>query len=148
MPVRKKVKIKGKKGTVDGIVFKSMLELHCYNSLKMNGLQFDYESESITLLPGFIPIDGYYKSVPKTKSIVKAGGKRQLPITYKPDFVSHTHKFYIETKGFIPSQHTFHIRWKLFLKWLSDNNMLDYKVFIVRNQFQVEEAIKVITNGQ
>ena len=71
-------------------------------------------------------------------------GKKELPITYKPDFVSYEHEFFIETKGYIPSQHTFTVRWKLFLKWLVDNEMGHYSVFLPKNQKQVDEVIKII----
>jgi hypothetical protein len=147
MPRKKTGAVRSKKKTIDGIIFASTLESYCYTSLKSNGLEFKYEGESITLIPSFAPVDGYYKSVLKNKNLVHAGSRRLLPITYKPDFISHKHKFYIETKGFVPSQHTFTLRWKLFLRWLNDNNMSDYKVFLVKNQSQVDEAIKIITNG-
>ena len=141
MPRKKTGAVRSKKKTVDGITFESMLEAYCYASLQLKGLDFKYEGESITLLPSFRSVDTYYKSVPKTKSLVAYGGKTQRPITYKPDFVSHTHKFYIETKGFVPSQHTFTVRWKLFLKYLMDSGMSDHAVFIPKNKSQVDEII-------
>lgn len=148
MPRKKTGAVRSKKKTIDGITFASTLESYCYTSLKSKGIQFEYEGESITLLPSFAPVGQYYKSMLKKKELVHVGMRKQLPITYTPDFVSHSNKFYIETKGFVPSQHTFHIRWKLFLKWLTDNNMSDYKVFLVKNQHQVDEAISIISNGQ
>ena len=73
-----------------------------------------------------------------------ATGRVVLPIKYTPDFVSHEHKFIIETKGYVPSQHTFPLRWKLFLKYLMENEMDDYMLFIPKNKKQVDETIKII----
>ena len=67
-----------------------------------------------------------------------------LGVKYTPDFVSHEHRFIIETKGWVPSQHTFPLRWKMFLKYLSDNDMDDYMLFIPKNKKQVDETITII----
>ncbi len=47
--------------TYDGIEFKSALELYCYKRLKDNGFDFQYESESITLVDGFRNEGVYFK---------------------------------------------------------------------------------------
>jgi hypothetical protein len=68
-------------------------------------------------------------------------------ITYTPDFVSDSHKFIIETKGFVPSNHSFPLRWKLFLHHLQAQGMGDYKLFMPRNQEQVNHVIKEIQDA-
>ena len=70
--------------------------------------------------------------------------KAVLGIKYTPDFVSHHHKFIIETKGYVHSQHTFPLRWKLFLKYLVENGMDDYMLFIPKNRKQVDATIQLI----
>ena len=73
-----------------------------------------------------------------------------LPLNTPPT-VSHDHRFIIETKGYVPSQHTFPLRWKLFLHYLRDNDMEDYMLFIPKNKKQVDETIRIIKqhlNGQ
>ena len=55
-------------------------------------------------------------------------------------------RFIIETKGFVPSQHTFPLRWKLFLKYMVENDMDDYMLFIPKNKKQIEHAVSIIKN--
>lgn len=146
MTAKKKGAVRSKKKVIDGITFASSLEAYCYKRLKESGFKFAYEGHKFTLLPS-AQYDGVYsKSVPKKKDLVSYAGKRIHPVTYTPDFFSLEHRFVIETKGYVPSQHTFHIRWKLFLHYLNENGMGDFKLFIPRNQSQVEEVIKVLKN--
>jgi len=142
----KKTKINAEKNFYDGIQFKSGLELYCYKKLKAAGLAFDYEPESYTLMDGFVFPGTYFKCTNGAKLMVNRSNGKEFPITYKPDFVSNDHKFIIETKGFVPSQHTFTIRWKLFLHWLVINEMTDYKIFLPKNQLQVDQTINIILN--
>lgn len=88
---------------------------------------------------------GYYKSTKGNDMMLDKTGAKQQQISYTPDFVSHPHKFIIETKGFVPSNHSFPIRMKLFLSFLKNNGMGDYSVFIPKSQKQVDQAIKLIT---
>ena len=143
----KKTKLNASKNFHNEIQFKSGLELYCYKKLQDAGLAFQYESESYTLVDGFTFGGIYYKCTNGSTLMVDRTNGRELPITYKPDFVSHEHKFIIETKGFVPSQHTFTIRWKLFLNWLVVNNMTDYKIFLPKNKLQVDQTINLIQNN-
>ncbi len=148
---RKKKKtgaVNSTKVTIDGIIFASKIEAYTYSHLKSAGLEFSYESDSFTLMDSFRYDGVQFKSVKSKKDLVDYSGKLTRAITYKPDFVSHTHKFVIEVKGFIPSQHTFPLRWKLFLRYLMNNNMGDYTLYIPRNQSQVNEMIKLISNDR
>jgi len=140
--------VKSKKKTIDGITFASSLEAYTYTKLKEEGIDFEYEGESFELLPSFKFLGTYLSSSPKKKELTDKSGKTVRAITYTPDFVSHTEKFIIETKGFVPSNHSFPLRWKLFLKYLKDNDMEDYQVFLPKNQGQVNDLITIIKDGQ
>lgn len=47
------LKYNNKPKKVDGIKFRSKLEVYCYEALLDSGLEFEYEPESITLIPSF-----------------------------------------------------------------------------------------------
>lgn len=143
---RKKGAVNSKKKTIDGITFASSLEAYCYERLKEAGLQFEYEGKKFELLPSAQYSGVYFKSVPKAKQMKSYQGKKVHPLTYTPDFFSSQHKFIIETKGYVPSQHTFPMRWKLFLHHLNENGMGDYKLFLPRNQEQVRDMITILTS--
>jgi hypothetical protein len=130
---------------------KSTLETYCYDQLKEAKLKFYYEPETFELVSSFRYGGVYYKSSKGKDVMTNATERVVLPVKYTPDFVSHEHKFIIETKGYVPSQHTFPLRWKLFLHYLRDNDMDDYMLFIPKNKKQVDETIRVIKqhlNGQ
>lgn len=138
--------VNSKKIKIDGITFASSLEAYTYKQLKDAKVAFQYEGEVFELMQPFRHYGTYLKST-KGKSILSdQKGKVVRNITYTPDFVSHEHKFIIETKGFVPSNHSFPLRWKMFLKHLQDNNMGDYSVFLPKNRKQVDEVINVIKN--
>jgi len=143
-PRRKTGAVRSKKTIIDGIEFQSSLESYCYTRLKAEGLDFAYEGESLTVLPAFKYVGTYLKSTTGKEEMSDYTGKSVRAITYTPDFVSHTHRFIIETKGFVPSNHSFPLRWKLFLKYLNDNGMGDYRVFLPSNRKQVEATITSI----
>lgn len=148
MAVKKRGAINSKKKVIDGITFASSLEAYCYSKLKESGLAFTYEGKTFELL-GSAHYDGVYmKSVPKKKNMVSYEGKKIHPLKYTPDFFSPQHKFIIETKGYVPSQHTFPVRWKLFLHYLNENGMGDYKLFLPRNQTQVNEVIEILLSHE
>jgi len=141
---RKKGAVQSKKKVIDGITFASGLEAFCYQKLKDSGLEFEYEGRTFELLPSSKYEGVYYKSVPKSKEMKSYQGKKIHPIKYTPDFFSRKHRFIIETKGFVPSQHTFPLRWKMFLHYLNENSMGDYKLFLPRNQEQVRSVIDIL----
>ena len=127
-----------------GVKLKSTLETYCYDKLREAKLKFNYEGETFQLMDSFRYPGIYYKSTRGKDVLVDATNKVALGIKYTPDFVSHEHKFIIETKGFVPSQHTFPLRWKLFLKYMVENDMDDYMLFIPKNKKQIEHAVSVI----
>ena len=124
--------------------FKSTLETYCYDCLKAAKLDFEYEPESFTLIESFRYPGVYHKSTRGKDVMTDAINKFVFRMRYTPDFVSHKHRFIIETKGFVPSQHTFPLRWKMFLKYLKDNDMDDYMLFIPKNKRQVEDTVNII----
>jgi len=126
------------------VKLKSSLEAYCYDQLKEAKLSFEYEEETFQLVDSFRYSGTYFKSSRAKDVMTNATNRVVLPIKYTPDFVSHEHRFFIETKGYVPSQHTFPIRWKLFLKYLRENDMDDYMLFIPKNKKQVDDAIRII----
>lgn len=144
---RKTGAVNSKKRKADGITFASSLEHYCYMKLKEAELEFGYEAEKFEILPGFVYEGMYMKSSPKMKDLVNKGNKKVLAITYTPDFISHTHKFIIETKGYVPSQHTFPLRWKLFMHYMQSVGKGDYKLFLPKNRAQVDLTIKTIRHA-
>lgn len=128
----------------DGKQLKSNLETYCYDQLKEFDIDFVYEGETFIVQDGFRYPGIYYKSTKAKDYMRNATGNAVLQVKYTPDFVSHKHKFVIETKGYVPTQHTFPIRWKMFLKYLVDNGMDDYMLFIPKNKKQVDETIQTI----
>lgn len=129
-----------------GVKLKSTLETYCYDQLREAKLKFNYEGETFHLMDSFRYGGVYHKSTRGKDVLVDATNKVVLGIKYTPDFVSHEHRFIIETKGFVPSQHTFPLRWKLFLKYMVENDMDDYMLFIPKNKKQIEHAVSIIKN--
>ena len=134
---------KSKTAKRGGSTLKSSLETYCYDRLKAEKIDFTYE-ETFQLTPSMSYNATYFKSKPKTKEMVSYKGKKILPITYKPDFVSHKHKFIIETKGFVRANDSFPLRWKLFIAYLISAGMSDYSLFIPKNREQVDFCINEI----
>ena len=84
----------------------------------------------------------------KKKELSDKTGKIVRGITYTPDFVLPKLKTIIETKGYIRSQHSFPLRFKLFLSYLVNNDMGDWKIFLIKNNKQVDEVINLLKNEQ
>ena len=127
--------------------YRSGLEKYCGDTLTSNGIKFDYEPKFV-IMEGFHYPSMHFKSVPKQTLLVDVTGKKTLPITYKPDFVLHEHKIIIETKGFVRGNDSFPLRWKLFMRHLMETGMGDYRLFIPKNQKQVNQIIDLIKDGQ
>jgi hypothetical protein len=128
--------------TVDGIRFKSRLELYTYNRLKESNIKFKYEEYSFVLLEKF---DFNSKSMELYKSKSQKIFNWQKPqirsISYKPDFVNLRDGWIIECKGF--ANDTFNNKWKMFKKYLNDNGLI-VDLFLPRNQKHVDIVIEYI----
>lgn len=126
--------------------FKSAIEKYCSDALRESGVDFVYEQNTYELMPKFRFPHRYLKMTPKNKTLVDRTNSVQQPIRYTPDFVAKDGSWVIETKGYIPTHHDFPMRWKLFLKYLVDNN-ITCDVYIARNRQQVDEAIRDILSN-
>lgn len=107
----------------DGIKFRSKLETYAYKKLKEAGIDAEYESTHFELIPKF-----------------EYNGEKVRAMTYLPDFVGKN--FIIECKGLVTD--SFPLRWKIFKYYLKQENK-DYKLFLVRNQKQVDEMVNELS---
>lgn len=107
----------------DGIKFRSKLETYTYKKLKEAGIDAEYESTHFKLIPKF-----------------EYNGEKVRAMTYLPDFVGKN--FIIECKGLVTD--SFPLRWKIFKYYLKQENK-DYKLFLVRNQKQVDEMVNELS---
>lgn len=103
----------------DGIKFRSKLETYTYKKLKEANISAQYESIHFELIPKF-----------------EYNGEKVRAMTYLPDFVGKD--FIIECKGLMGD--SFPLRWKIF-KYTLMKNKAKYKLYLVRNQKQVNEMI-------
>ena len=127
---------------------KSGLEKYCNKRLIQEGFDFTYEGKSFTILDGFIYKGQYLSMTPKKKLLTDKSGKPVRGIKYTPDFILENEKVIIETKGFIRSNHSFPLRFKLFLSYLVNNGMDDWAIYMVKNQSQVDTVIEIIKNAK
>lgn len=104
----------------DGIKFRSKLETYTYKKLKEANIFAEYESTHFELIPKF-----------------EYQGEKVRAMTYLPDFVGKN--FIIECKGLMGD--SFPLRWKIFKYTLMKNNS-NYKLYLVRNQKQVDALIQ------
>lgn len=141
MKRRKTGAVNSKKKTIDGITFASSLEAYTYTKLKQEGIDFEYEGKTYEVLPSFRYQGEYLQSTSGKKEMTDKSNKVVRAITYTPDFVGDG--WVIETKGFVPSNHSFPLRFKLFLNHVKEEKL---NVYIPKNQTQVDEVIKQIKN--
>ena len=104
----------------DGIKFRSKLEVYTYKKLKEAKICAEYEPTHFELIPKF-----------------EYQGEKVRAMTYLPDFVGKD--FIIECKGLMGD--SFPLRWKIFKYTLMKQNS-NYKLYLVRNQKQVDELIE------
>ena len=128
--------------------YKSGLEKTCADLLSESGLSFTYEEEEFVIMDAFRYEQTYFKMTDKSKLMSDRSGKVVLPIKYTPDFVAADRSWIIETKGYLPSHHDFPMRWKLFIKYLSDIGEPLPELFICKNREQIQQAIDIIKNGK
>ena len=116
---RKKGPVVAKKVTYDGISFASGLEKYMYKALKDADIDFEYEGRTFELLPSFTFENASVEKQSNGKGdFINRGNKKVLNLKYTPDFIGKD--FIIETKG--RANESFPLRWKLFKKWMMDNN--------------------------
>jgi len=137
---KKKGPVVSKKILYDGITFASGLEKYMYKALKEAGIDFEYEGTTFELVPSFIFENISVERQSNSKGdYINRGLKKILNLKYTPDFVGKD--FIIETKG--RANDSFPIRWKLFKKWMMDNN--DYRaLYKPQSQRDCDETIRII----
>lgn len=141
--MKKKQKRSGKSKKKNLGKFKSAIEKYCSDSLKSAKIPFDYEEKEFVLMDKFRFENKYFKMTAKKKDMSDRSNSIQQPIRYTPDFVAKDGSWIIETKGYLPSHHDFPMRWKLFLRYIMDNE-LNYDVYLAKNRQQVDQAISEI----
>ena len=127
---------------VDGKAFRSKLEVYCYQKLKEEHIEFEYEGTRFCLLPDFkysAAVAESYKKKGKWGFGEKSSSVKG--VTYKPDFVSLDNGWLIECKGY-PND-AFPLRWKLF-KYLLSTNGLELDLYLPKNQGHVDLCIQKI----
>src|SRR4030042_244646 len=125
------------------ITFKSKLELYCYKKLTELKIKFKYEEITFELIPSFVFENDSYELYKKKGNRYFGPQRNNIRgINYTPDFVGNG--WIIETKG--NPNDVFPVKWKLFKKYLTDNN-IHINLFMPRNQKQIDEIITVIHEG-
>ena len=123
--------------------YKSNLEKYSADRLAEHGIPFDYEEVVYVLQDGFRYDGVYHKMTSKSKIMLDRSNKAVLPIKYTPDFTGKNSNWVIETKGFNFSQHTFSLRWKMFLNHV--NNLENPPaLFMPKNKDQVDSTVEII----
>jgi hypothetical protein len=114
------------------------LELTAATLLTENQIPFEYEPTKIELIPSrkydtisFERIGKQFKPIATTRSV-----------SYTPDFVGKG--WIIETKGMKTPD--FQIKWKLFKKYLDDNNK-EVSLFMPTNKKEIIQSINYIKNN-
>ena len=137
---RKKGPVIAKKVIYDGITFASGLEKYMYKVLKAADIDFKYEGYTYELVPAFSFVNNCVERQSNGKGdFINRGNKKVLNLKYTPDFVGQD--FIIETKG--RANESFPLRWKLFKKWMYDNND-ERTLYKPQTQSECDETIRLI----
>lgn len=140
-----------KKTSLDGITFDSKLELRCYELLKENNLDFDYNTTTFTLIDSFRLTNVHlYQALGKKKNlhmqINKDGRKLKVrAINYTPDFTKRIENklFIIETKGYQNDVYPYKL--KLFLDQCHHLTPdIEVYFFEPRNIKQIRQTIELV----
>lgn len=107
----------------DGIKFRSKLEAYTYKRLKEENFN-NFRYEEIT-----------YDIIEKFEYM----GEKVRAVKMTPDFIDPDNKILIEVKGY--ANDVYPLKKKLLKRYMKINN-LDFTMFEVKNQKQVEEVIK------
>lgn len=131
------------KPVYNNITFDSNLEVYCYKALEKAKIIFEYEPTSFVLQVPFTYYHLVYESDKKRGSLLSKRTSKYQSISYTPDFVGN--EWIIETKGVQSDR--FKIVWKLFKKYLTDNN-LKFDLYLPKNQKQVDQCIELIQSNK
>ena len=141
---RKKGPVVSKKCTMDGITFASGLEKYMYKVLKEHDIKAQYESHTFELVSSFqFPNKSFERQSNGKGGFEDRGNKKILNLKYTPDFIGRD--FIIETKG--RANESFPLRWKLFKKWMHDNN--DTRtLYKPQNQPECDKTVQLILQNR
>lgn len=147
---RKSTKVKNvTPKSFNGISYKSSLEAYCAEQLTKHNLPVNYETWKVVLhekLESQV-VSWEPKSVTNkaTKLKIRTFGpvsKNLRTSVYTPDFVCLEQGWVIETKGL--RTEAFNLRYRLFKKWLHDNNYHHLTLYMPGNQDEVRQVIQHI----
>lgn len=129
--------------TVNGITFKSSLEVMVYKTLQGEGFKPVYEKFHFTIWKGFKPTISCYSKARNNKALTLKSVRVQ-DTTYTPDFVLNFPNLLviIEAKGFVND--VFPLKWKMFRKYMESYKEKKVLIFELFNKAQTLEAIKII----
>ena len=111
----------------NGVKYRSKLEAGCAKVLDESGIEFQYESLKMELLPKFVYM-----------------GKTYLPWTYKTDFVI-LDNIILEIKGFKQADNYVNKR-KMILKHILDND-LNYMFFEIYSESHLRNVLNRYKKG-
>jgi hypothetical protein len=133
-------KVNSAKVEYNGILFDSKLEIYCYKKLIESRLQFEYTKYKYVIVNPFTFDNLSYEPNKRSGDLLSKRTNKIKYISYTPDFVGKG--WIIETKGRPNDQ--FPLRWKLFKKYLTDNN-IKFDLYLPKNQKQVDQCIELIS---
>lgn len=132
---------------VDGIKFRSQLEIYTYKRLMEANLPIAYEAEKFEVLEGFHYPAPSVEMKQDSSKFEDRQHRKVLSITYTPDFICRDSNgkllWVIECKGFANDR--FPNTWKLFKRLLMDTGQV-CPLFLPKNQAQVRQCIEAIKN--
>lgn len=132
------------KYTVDGVEFKSSLEVYMYRALKKEKLFEGYENEKFILLDGFQAEALFYARQSNGKGEFKQRNTSKVrSMSYTPDFCGKD--YIIETKGYATP--VFNDRFKRF-RQLQQNDNDTRTIFVPRTQTECETVIRLIKESR
>ena len=150
---KKKTKVKNvTPKSYAGVLYKSSLEAHCAQALTEAGLPVNYETWKVVLHEKLLSQVESWE--PKTTKNKEAGVKVRTfaPVSqalrqsvYTPDFVDLEQGWIIETKGL--RTEAFNLRYRLFKKWLADNNLQHLRLYMPGNQGEIQQCISHILSN-
>lgn len=136
-----------------GVQYKSSLEAFCAQALTEAGLPVNYETWKVVLHDKLISRVESWE--PKTTKNKEAGIKVRTfaPVSqtlrqsvYTPDFVDLDAGWIIETKGL--RTEAFNLRYRLFKKWLADNNLHHLRLYMPGNHNEIQQVITHILSNR
>lgn len=137
---------------LDGIEFRSKLELRMYEALQKRNIDFKYESLTITVMDGFTSNAPFYmrkKTKKKDYGFINVAPHTIRKITYTPDFVFQHGKFTVllEIKGFETEVYRF--KRKFILKKLDELNAQgsNYILAQIKTLGELDTFLNLLDNG-